>query len=73
MTPRRLRHVPLVSRRFAEACRDPTLWPELQVPCAAFASEAHWRGFLRWLAHRASGLQTLVYGNSKVRFSHMIC
>ena len=73
MTPRRLRHVPLVSRRFAEACRDPTLWPKLHVAHAAFLSEATWRGFLRWLAHRASGLQMLMYGKSwGVRHSHTI-
>ena len=58
----RLRHVPLVSRRFSEACRDPSLWPELRVMHAAFSTEARWRSFLRWLAARGSGLQTLAFG-----------
>ena len=57
----RLRSVPLVSRRFSEACRDPSLWPELYLPHvhhAAFSTEARWRSFLRWLAARGSGLRT---------------
>ena len=54
-------HVPLVSRRFSEACRDPSLWPELRVLHAAFSTEARWRSFLRWLAARGSGLRTLVF------------
>ena len=62
----RLRHVPLVSRRFSEACRDPSLWPELRVLHAAFSTEARWRSFLRWLAARGSGLQTLVFGEEEV-------
>jgi hypothetical protein len=59
----RLRHVPLVSRYFSEACRDPSLWPELRVLHAAFLTEARWQSFLRWLAVRASGLHTLVFGS----------
>lgn len=62
---RRLRHVPLVSRRFSEACRDPSTWPELHVlnVCGQFPSEAHWQSFMRWLAVRAPGLCALVFGN----------
>ena len=62
----RLRHVPLVSRCFSEACQDPHVWPELHVLHSQFSTEARWRSFLRWLAARASGLQTLVFGK-KVR------
>ena len=62
----RLRHVPLVSRRFSEACRDPSLWPELRVLHAAFSTEARWRSFLRWLAARGSRLQTFALGNEQV-------
>ena len=65
----RLRHVPLVSRRFSEACRDPSLWPELRVLHAAFSTEARWRSFLRWLAARDSGLQTLAFGDEQVRLT----
>ena len=61
----RMRHVPLVSRRFSEACRDPSLWPELRVPHASVLTEAHWQSFLRWLAVRASGLHTLVFGEEE--------
>ena len=60
-----MRHVPLVSRCFSEACRDPNLWPELRVPRAySFRTEARWQSFLRWLAVRASGLHTLVFGRN---------
>ena len=59
--------MPLVSRRFSEACRDPSLWPELRVLHAAFSTEARWRSFLRWLAARGSGLQTLAFGDERVR------
>lgn len=66
----RLRHVPFVSRRFNEACRDPSLWPELRVLYSAFRTEARWRSFLRWLAVRAPGLRMLVFGrNTSVRAS----
>ena len=58
----RLRHVPLVSRRFSEACRDPSLWPQLHVLHGAFSTEARWRSFLRWLAARGSGLRALTFG-----------
>ena len=60
----RLRHVPLVSRRFSEACRDPSLWPDLRVRHHQFSTEARWRSFLRWLAARGSGLQTLAFGGA---------
>ena len=60
----RLRHVPLVSRRFSEACRDPSLWPELRVLHDSFRTEARWQSFLRWLAVRASGLRTLVVSHN---------
>ena len=63
----RLRHVPLASLRFSEACRDPSLWPELCVLRASFRTEARWQSFLRWLVVRASGLHTLVVGNRKLR------
>ena len=67
----RLRHVPLVSRRFSEACRDPSLWSELHVLQSAFRTEARWRSFLRWLSVRARGLQKLVVGrNQTVRAFH---
>ena len=59
----RLCHVPLVSRRFSEACRDPNMWPDLHVLHASFGTEAGWQSFLRWLAVRASGLHTLVFGH----------
>ena len=62
----RLRHVPLVSRRFREACRDPSLWPELRVRHGAFSTEARWWSFLLWMAVRGSGLQTLVFGAMEV-------
>ena len=58
--------MPLVSRRFSEACRDPSLWPELRVLHASFLTEARWRSFLRWLAVRGSGLQTLTFGKDEV-------
>ena len=54
--------MPLVSRRFVAACREPSVWPELRVLHSALGTEERWRGFLRWLAARASGLQTLVFG-----------
>lgn len=63
----RLRHVPFLSRRFAKACRDPSLWLELRVLLDAFPMEERWRYFLRWLAVRVSGLQTLVLGAEMVR------
>ena len=65
----RLRHVTLVSRRFNEACRDPSLWSDLCVLHGSIKTEARWQSFLRWLAVRASGLQTLVFGHKgcKVR------
>ena len=62
--PCRLRHVPLVSRRFRKACRDPSMWSELSVPYADLSTEARWRSFLRWLAVHAPGLQTLAFGSS---------
>ena len=54
--------MPLVNRHFSEACRDPSVWPELRVLHAAFDMEDDWWSFLRWLSARASGLQTLVFG-----------
>lgn len=57
----RVQHVPLVSRRFCEACRDPSLWTELRLRYSCFRTEAAWRSFLRWLAAHASGLQKLVF------------
>ena len=58
----RLCHVPLVSRRLREACRDPCLWPELRVLLPSFRTEARWRSFLGWLTVWGPGLQTLVFG-----------
>ena len=55
--------MPLVSRAFAEACRDPALWPDLHVRHGAFRTDALWRGFLRWLSVRGSGLQALNFVN----------
>ena len=52
--------MPLVSRAFSEACRDPCTWPELSLTYSDLSTEAHWLSILRWLAVRASGLQTLV-------------
>ena len=66
----RLRHVPLVSRLFSEACRDPCLWPELSVLHHQFSTEACWRSFLRWLAFRAPGLQSFEI-NGPARFAVM--
>ena len=62
--------MPLVSRCFSEACRDPSLWRELRVLHADFRTEAHWQGFLRWLAVRDSGLRTLVFGEIGERVRH---
>ena len=54
-------HVPFVSRRFREDCRDPGLWTELHVrssfsqePGEGFSPKARWKSFLRWLAARGS-------------------
>ena len=58
--------MPLVSRRFSEACLDPSLWLELRVLPGTFSTEARWRSFLRWLAARGSGLQTLAFGDRQV-------
>ena len=66
-TPCRLRHVALVSRRFCEACRDPSLWSELRLQYSYFQTEARWRSFLRWLAARAPWLQKLVFCDDWVR------
>ena len=60
---RRLRHVPLVSRRFRDASRDPAAWPELTVSHAAFPTRARWMSFLRWLATMGSGLHSLHFFN----------
>ena len=60
----RLRHVPLVNRRSAEACRSPGMWPELHVTHCQLKGDARWQSFLRWLAVRASGLHTLDFGNT---------
>lgn len=72
----RLRHVPLVNRRFSELCRDPEAWPELHVLHRHFSADdpelpsaARWRSFLRWLTVRAAGLESLVFGNRQVRNS----
>jgi hypothetical protein len=62
----RLRHVPLVSRRLSEACRDPSGWPAVRVVHSCFRTEARWRSFLRWLAVRASGLESFSLGNGQV-------
>lgn len=59
--------MPQVSRLLSEACRDPILWPELDLSYAPFKTEASWRGFLRWLVARASGLQALWFGGQQVR------
>ena len=70
----RMRHVPLVCRRFAEACRDPSAWPELHIPEPAWVEEQRWQGFLRWLPARAPGLQTLVSDRDWVRpFPSVAC
>lgn len=53
--------MPLVSRCFRDASRDPALWPELTVSQAALPTRARWTSFLRWLAKRGSGLQSLVF------------
>ena len=57
---RRLRHVPLVSRRFRDASRDPAAWPELTVSHAALSTRGRWMSFLRWLATMGSGLHSLM-------------
>ena len=67
----RLRNGPLVSRLFSEACRDPTMWPELHVLRSAFRTEARWQGFLRWLAVRASGLRILAFGEKGGMVRHL--
>ena len=60
--------MPLVSRRFSEACREPALWPELHVLLAQLWSHRRQRSFLRWLAPRAPGLRTLVIGDPVVSY-----
>ena len=65
--PCRLRQVPLVSRRFAEACRDPSLWLHFNVSHDAFWTKARWLSFLRWLAARASGMQSIQFGDDDDR------
>ena len=74
VTFRRLRHMPLVCRRFREACRDPGAWPELHLwgcsipPRAELPGGGSWLShFLRWLAVRAPGLQRLKLYNHWVR------
>lgn len=69
---RRLRNVPLTSRRFREACRDPTAWPELHILRRCFGRKARWLSFQRWLAVRASGLQKLVLGDHQVTLSSLL-
>ena len=69
----RLRHVPLVSRFFSEACRDPNLWPDVRVWQANFSTEVLWRSFLRWLDVRASGLQTFACAASWVHWQSISC
>ena len=56
-----------VSRHFNEACRDPSLWPEVHVLHRQSWTEDKWQSFLRWLAVRGSRLQTLVFRDVKVR------
>ena len=58
--------MPLVSRRFRDASRDPSLWPALTVSHNWFMIRARWMSFLRWLAAKGFGLQSLVFAN-KVR------
>ena len=70
--PCRLRHVPLVSRRFCEACRDPSVWPELRVLHSAFLTEARWQSFLHWLAERASGLWAFELVDEEASSPHSI-
>lgn len=60
----RLRNVPLVSRLFGEACRDPSLWSHLHLLHLMCFTEASWHSVLRWLALRASMLQSLTIGDS---------
>ena len=57
--------MPLVSRYFSETCRDPSLCPELCMNHASFQTEVGWQSFLRWLAVRAPGLHTFVFGHIK--------
>lgn len=66
---RRIRHVPLVSRRLRQACRDPSLWHELRVPQHWLSTEARWQSFLQWLAWRAAGLRNLTFSRKQVRAS----
>ena len=64
--------MPLVSRRFSEACRDPTLWRELRVLHRQFRTEARWQSFLRWLAVRASWLQTFMLNDDEAVRSSLV-
>ena len=59
--------MPLVGRRFSEACRDPFAWPELHVLYKSLPTKVRALSFLSWLAVRAPGLQMLVFGRDTVR------
>ena len=61
--------MPRVSRRFHEACRDPTLWPQLDVVHSQFWTDALWQSFLRWLATVASGLHSFLLDEDMVGLS----
>lgn len=70
--PCRLHNVPLVCRRFRDACRDPNAWPELHALRVQPLSEARCENFLRWLAVRVSKLQTIVIGDVQVRRQQLV-
>lgn len=69
----RIRHVPLVSHKFNEACQDPFLWSELHVKRADFPTEARWQSFLLWLAARAPRLRSLVFDGNYNKVEAFIC
>ena len=65
--------MPLVSRRFRNASRDPAAWPELKVSHTAFSTEARWMSFLRWLVTVGSGLHSLVFEVRLITISARAC
>lgn len=59
--------MPLVSRRFWAASRDPSAWPELTLVHTAFSTEERWMSALIWLALRGHGLRTFTFEFAMVK------
>lgn len=60
--------MPLVSRRFREACRDPSLWRVLQLTHMNVLTKERWTGMLHWLTGHASRLGSIQFTDDNVRF-----